>query len=132
METHVKILAILKIVFGSLGLIMALIIFLIFGSVVGLIVMDEDEDGGPDVGAGLVGIAGTFIIFFLLLFSIPHFIAGYGLFKHAEWARILAIVLACLDLIAFPIGTALGIYGLWVLFNDETVALFKPRPLPRV
>jgi hypothetical protein len=37
----------------------------------------------------------------------------------------LAIILAILNLIFFPIGTILGIYTLWVLFNDETKTLFE-------
>jgi hypothetical protein len=30
-----------------------------------------------------------------------------------------------LNLILFPIGTILGIYSLWVMFNDEVKALFE-------
>jgi hypothetical protein len=41
--------------------------------------------------------------------------AGYSLLNRKSWGRILAIVLAVLALIKFPLGTALGIYTLWVL-----------------
>jgi hypothetical protein len=41
--------------------------------------------------------------------------AGYGLLQRKPWARILAMVLAVLALIKFPLGTALGLYTLWVL-----------------
>ena len=34
------------------------------------------------------------------------------------------IVLSALRLIEFPFGTILGAYGLWVLFNKDTEALF--------
>jgi hypothetical protein len=30
-----------------------------------------------------------------------------------------------LNLILFPIGTVIGIYTLWVMFNDEAEALFE-------
>jgi hypothetical protein len=130
METHVKILAILKIVFGSLGILAALVIFLVFGLAAGVIQSEAGHNREAELGASIMVGVGIFIIFFLLLLSIPDIIAGYGLFQHAEWARILAIVLAIFDLIAFPIGTALGVYGLWVLFNEETVAMFKRGPTP--
>jgi hypothetical protein len=42
-----------------------------------------------------------------------------------SWARILVIILAILNLILFPIGTVIGIYTLWAMFNDETKALFE-------
>jgi hypothetical protein len=48
-------------------------------------------------------------------FAIAGVIAGWGLMAHCPWARILAIILGCISLIHFPIGTALGIYTLWVL-----------------
>ena len=42
-------------------------------------------------------------------------VAGYGLLNRRPWGRIVAIVAAILALIKFPLGTALGIYTLWVL-----------------
>jgi hypothetical protein len=41
--------------------------------------------------------------------------AGFSLLNRKPWARILTIVLAILSLVKFPVGTALGIYTLWVL-----------------
>jgi hypothetical protein len=42
-------------------------------------------------------------------------ISGYSLMTRRPWGRILAIVAAILSLIKFPLGTAIGIYTLWVL-----------------
>lgn len=42
-------------------------------------------------------------------------IAGWGLMTRQSWARMLTIILACISLIHFPLGTALGVYTLWVL-----------------
>ena len=42
-------------------------------------------------------------------------IAGYGLLQRRPWGRVVAIVAAILALLKFPLGTALGIYTLWVL-----------------
>jgi uncharacterized membrane protein (DUF2068 family) len=46
--------------------------------------------------------------------------AGMGLLKQKRWARALAIIVAVLALAGFPIGTAVGIYTLWVLFREES------------
>jgi hypothetical protein len=41
--------------------------------------------------------------------------AGFGLLNRRPWGRIVAIIAAVLALLKFPLGTALGIYTLWVL-----------------
>lgn len=40
---------------------------------------------------------------------------GFSLLTRKSWGRTLAIVIAILALLKFPVGTALGIYTLWVL-----------------
>lgn len=44
---------------------------------------------------------------------------GWGLMQRQAWARIAAIILGILALFHPPIGTALGIYTLWVLLSDD-------------
>jgi hypothetical protein len=124
MDKHVNILAIINIVWACMGLIGCAVVLIIFvGSsfIVGL------EGGDEEVGL-LVAVFGMIIGGIVLVTSIPALIAGIGLLRFKSWARILAIVLAILNLLAFPIGTAIGVYALWVLFNKDTIALFEKRP----
>jgi len=51
--------------------------------------------------------------------AIAGVIAGWGLMAHGPWARMLTIVLGCISLIHIPLGTALGIYTLWVLVPED-------------
>jgi hypothetical protein len=37
----------------------------------------------------------------------------------------LALVICVIKLFNIPFGTALGIYGIWVLMNDESIALLS-------
>ena len=124
MEQHVKILGILHIAFGCLGMLLALGILLLFGGIAGLI---GATDYSPDahISIPIVGGIGAFIFFFLMLISLPGIIAGIGLLQFRPWARILTIVLSALDLIHVPFGTALGVYGLWVLLSDGSERLFR-------
>lgn len=48
------------------------------------------------------------------------FLVGFGLLRRKDWARVLAIIIAILALLKFPVGTALGIYTLWVLVPAES------------
>ena len=128
MQTHVKVLAILHIVFGALGVLIGLGIFAIFGGVAGLVHMDHDPDAAFVVP--MMGALGSIVLVVVLVLSVPGIIAGVGLLSYKSWARPLTIVLSILDLIHIPFGTALGIYGLWVLFNVEATRLFEPGGVP--
>jgi hypothetical protein len=63
----------------------------------------------------------------LAFISIPtvNIVAGIGLLRYREWARILSLVLAAFMLIGFPFGTAIGIYAFWVLLSNEGSASFR-------
>src|SRR5437867_8017787 len=130
MKQHVHILAILNLVWGSLGVLAALIILLVFGGAVGIIGMVSHHEPDARIALPLVGLAGTVIFFVLMLTSLPSIVAGIGLLRLAPWSRILTIVVSALHLLSFPFGTALGIYGLWILFSNETLLLFEPAQKP--
>jgi hypothetical protein len=57
------------------------------------------------------------------------FVAGWGLLQREPWARVVTLVVGFLTLFSIPLGTALGIYTLWVLLptqsDDEYQALAK-------
>jgi hypothetical protein len=76
---------------------------------------------------GVIGIAGGLLPALLLaVLAIPGIAAGYGLLTRKFWGRVLAIVMGILGLINFPIGTAVGLYTLWVLLQDEAIDYFGP------
>lgn len=126
MRDHVRILAILNIVFGSLGVLIGLAFLMFFGGLAGFVGWVAHE---PDatVAVPVLGLIGGVIFFLLLLISLPGILAGVGLLKYQPWARILSIILSALNLINVPIGTALGVYGLWVLLSTQTERLFATR-----
>lgn len=128
MRDHVRVLAYLNIVFGALGLLAALAVVFIFGGIAGIVGVAAPHN--PDalhVAVPVLGIIGMVVCVILLLVSLPGIILGAGLLKLQPWARILGIVLSALNLLNVPFGTALGIYGLWVLLQQETERLFAVR-----
>ena len=134
MRDHIRILAILHIVFGALGIAAALIVLLVFGGLAGVVgVAGDTADVDRTTGMAVLGAIGVFVFLIVLVLSLPGVIAGIGLLKFRPWSRMLTIVLSALDLLSFPIGTALGIYGLWVLLSQPTEALFRHQPptIPR-
>jgi hypothetical protein len=116
MKQHVTIVAALQIGFGILKVLIAAVVFLVLVAG-GMISGDADA-------MAITTIVGLFVAGFLVLTALPGIIGGLGLLRAKNWARLLVIFLAALDLINFPIGTAVGVYTLWVLVNGETAALF--------
>ncbi len=126
MERHVKILAIVHIVGGSLWLMLALVVAVVFGGIAGLIGFAGINDPDAAVAIPIVTIIGTLVTVMLAVFSVPSIVAGVGLLSCRNWARILTIVLSVLYLMKIPVGTAIGVYGLWVLLAQESQPLFAP------
>ena len=116
MKEHVKIVAALRIGMSMLILVGAAVVFV---SVVGGGLLSGDRDA-----IRITGIVGTLIAAFLTLLAVPGIIAGIGLLRRRNWARILALVLSVFDLLAFPIGTIIGVYSIWILVQREVEVLF--------
>jgi len=91
----------------------SLVVALLFGGVAGIINMATIDDPNAFLAVPVVGLAGSILVVLIFTLSIPGIIAGIGLLRRRPWARILAIVLSVLNLIVVPIGTLLGMYGLW-------------------
>jgi hypothetical protein len=120
MEKHVTVIAVLRIGFSVLILLGALIVFtsVVGGGLIGGLTSGEGEV------IAITASVGTTIALFLALLAVPGIIGGVGLIRRWPWARYLVMVLAVLDLFNIPVGTAVGIYTLWVLMQDEVAELF--------
>jgi len=129
MQQHVKILAILHIVFGGLGVLAGLIALLFFGGLASFVSMSENPDNM--FAGGILSLIGVVVMIVVFCVSVPGLIAGIGLLNFQPWARILTIIISALELPAFPIHTALGVYGLWVLLSNEGTALFTRQAVVR-
>jgi hypothetical protein len=86
------------------------------------------SDRTSDVPAPILGVIGGFVFILLLVLSLPGLVIGIGLVQFRPWARVAGIILSALDLFNVPFGTALGIYGLWVLLNRETEQMLTSSP----
>lgn len=117
MEKHVSVIAALQIGLSIFGIIIGIIVLVVL-SLIGGLVGDKDANF-------ILSLVGNIVAGILFLLSVPGIIAGIGLLQHKEWARILTIILSVLSLMNFPLGTAIGVYSIWALSQEETVAIFK-------
>lgn len=119
MEQHIKILSVLFIILGILGIVAA-VAFMLLGATTVASILSQDNSNEARVGAAWAGGCISVVAAIFGIMAIPSIIAGWGLSKHKSWARILVIILAILSLPNFPVGTAIGVYALVIMFNDET------------
>lgn len=120
MHKHLSLLGLLHLAMGALGLLIALIVLLAL-TIPGLL----SGEASTFFVTSTIGIIAAGIVSIL---SIPSIVAGLGLMARKSWARPLTLIVSMFHLFNLPFGTALAIYGFWVLMKDETVALLaSPR-----
>ena len=123
MERHHRLLGILYIISGILQ-----ILFVTVASfVIALILNYAFVEGGAasfkyEYLMEIIGYIRIFVLGVVIVLSVPSIIAGIGLLNYKSWALTFALILGCLKLFSFPFGTALGIYTLWVYFQDKTIS----------
>ncbi len=123
MDTHVRVLGVLNIAIGVVGLIIAALMMIGVGGAAGIISASAEPEEAA-LAVPILSIVGGLVVAVVFAFSLPSVVTGIGLLYFKPWARILGIVLSAIALLGFPWVTLLGIYGLWVLFNKDTERLF--------
>ena len=118
MKQHVSFVGALHIGFGLLGLAGALAIFFGFQFLFELV---EQEPTAQKV----LSYIGNSVAMILLFFSSLGIIGGAGLFSFRPWARILVMIVSAMNCLNVPIGTAKGVYSIWVLMQADTIELFE-------
>lgn len=129
MRKHVQVLGILNIVWGALGLLGALVVLLVFGGAATLVGVIGRQAPEAHIAIPILTLIGGFVFTLLLLTSAPAVIVGVALLREASWARIAGIVLSAIHLLSVPFGTALGVYGLWVLISDHRLSQPQSGPV---
>ena len=124
MQKHITVVGALRIGSAIVGLMAAAIIVLLtLGP--GLIAHCVD---GNDEALAILAMIGVPIAFFFGVLSAADIIGGIGILRHKNWARYLVMIHSVLDVFNVPIGTALGVYCIWVLAQDETARIFSQPP----
>lgn len=108
---HYRLLGILHIVYSCFiaipGIVMVFIGKVIFGW---LGAFAPHNPPPPFIGPIIV-----FVGWLLLIRGAAGIVGGIGLLQRAPWGRTWVLVIGFISLLSIPVGTALGIYTIWVL-----------------
>jgi hypothetical protein len=120
---HVRLVGILWMAYSALhavgGVVVIIVAQVIFGRVIHI-----PNGPPPEVTVWLRPIL-SFVGWLLLVKAAAGLIAGWGLLQRQDWARTVALVVSFVALLNVPIGTALGIYTLWVLLPAQSDEEYK-------
>ncbi len=117
MEKHINIVAALQIGLSIFNLLIAFLVFTVLKLVGGFV---DDANG-----ATILSLIADILAVVFIIISVPGILAGMGLYKKKEWARILTLILSVIEFFSFPFGTAIGIYSIWALVQPEIVSMFN-------
>jgi hypothetical protein len=120
LQLHVPIVGWLQIVSNAILVLLGLCGFVFFVGI-GFIPFVDQGDG---IALGILSFIGVIGLLFFAVLGLPGMLAGYGLLKRARWGQILGIIVGVLGLVNFPVGTAIGAYTLFVLFQDSANEYF--------
>jgi len=84
-----------------------------------LVVSAREQPPGTEVAAGVTAATLAVVALAAIAWAAAHHVAGRGLKARKAWGRNLALVLAAFNLLLLPLGTALGLYSLWVLLHED-------------
>lgn len=120
MPSHLRLLAVLQLTWGWIGLVLgiATLLLAIGALAIGML------DGGDRVGAGVTAFMFGIFAAALLAGGAANAWAGRALRRQNPAGRSAVLWLSVVNLFLLPFGTALGIYAWWVLLHAESRTVF--------
>jgi hypothetical protein len=126
MECHKRVVGILYIVTGVLQFIGMLLLSVLISSLIPFIA-DNAEENARWVFDWLVPFINIIAAIVIIFFSIPSVVGGAALLQGKSWALTVLLILGCFKLFSFPIGTAIGIYTIWVYAEDKKLSTTETK-----
>ncbi len=127
-KEHNKLLAIFFLINGALQTLGGIFVTLLYGGIGAAFIVNQHRSEDQMLGGFFVIFA---IVAALIIFAVAAiaFFAGWKLLKEKSGARTLGIIGSCIALLGFPLGTALGIYGLWFLLGEKGKQFYRSADL---
>jgi len=122
-RNHVRLLGILWMAYSALYVVLGVAVLVVAQTIFGGMF---HFNGGPppEVTVWLRPLL-TCVGWLILAIAATGFFTGWGLLRREGWARTVALIVGFVALLRIPLGTALGIYTLWVLLPTQSDDEYK-------
>ena len=117
-KDHNKVLSILMFVQGGLQLFVGILVALMYGGIGTFMLTNARRDDEQMMGGMFIALA-VIVGLVILAFAGVTLLAGWKMLKEKSGGRTWGIIASIISLLSFPLGTALGVYGLWFLFGED-------------
>ena len=117
-KDHNKLLGIFHLIQGGLQAFGGIVVALVYGILGAMFSANAHRPEEQFMGTLFIVLA-CVVAPIVLIFAGINLTAGYKMLKEKPGARMWAIVASIICLPGVPLGTALGVYGLWFTFGDE-------------
>ncbi len=121
LDSHKKILGILYLVSAGFTLLVLLFVRAILETVFGFALSDADPDEAR-VAEFVLTLLSFLPVLVIIVDVIPTAIAAVGLLTRATWAPLISLIVGCFHLLAFPVGTVIGIYSIWIYSEHQKLS----------
>ncbi len=114
-QEHVRMVGILWMAYSALYVVGGLVLLVVAQTIFG-----GNFHAGPHEARVWLRPLLTCVGWLVMALAATGFFTGWGLLRREQWARPVALVVGFLALLRIPLGTALGIYTLWVLLPSQS------------
>jgi len=114
---------------GALHIAISILYTLVFSAIYAVL-FSKGFFSGKESSANIQLVIFAVVGAFLLLFAISGVIAALGIIRSRPWAQMMILILGCLNLICVPLGTALGVYTIWIFMHSEKSGLKVAKEEP--
>lgn len=122
LQGHKRITGIIHIVYGLITIIFFLLISAFFDAFFPFILEAIEEESGKEAADIFDAVKGLIrsILYILIAFcTLPSIIGGIGLLQKKSWGMTVTLIAGCISIFSFPIGTAIGVYTIFVFIEDN-------------
>jgi len=127
---HIRLVGILNMIMGGLSALIGVTALVLLTGAAGIVHYSVPWGDSSDFMAAPILVAiGIGVASFFMILALPSLIGGWGLMHLRPWARVLMIIVSVFHLFHVPLGTALGVYGLWALLSSEGQRIFEQGAL---
>ena len=122
-DRHIDFLGVLLLLWGAFNAILGVALGL-FAVSAALLTVAPDRRPGTEIAGGVTVAGFTIVAGTALVWALVHAWCGSALRRRNPWSRVLALALALLNALLFPLGTVLAFYTVWVLLQEDVRARF--------
>jgi hypothetical protein len=129
LETHVRNVGLILFYMGIGMGVLAIAVLVLNGGFSGLMLTNDPFYKRKDIASiPLARLLAVVYVIYSLIMAIPLSFMGRAILQWKPWAKTAGMLLASVNMLYFPIGTAAGLYALWVLNDEATEFLFDQAP----